>query len=275
MSQSKKMTIILWGFAILVLFGLAAIFGWQTFYGYVIPQANNLTALSIGGLYLFAFVAGLIANFGLCTLAILPAYLSFYLGLDDNNGHHSPIWRSLKLGFIASLGVFSFFIVLGVLFATAGTRLAAYSSQLKLVVTVIILLAGVSMIRNKSYNLSFLARFKNMVSKASTGGSRAGHVFGFGVLYGAGGLACFLPIFLPLILFPLLGGAFVTSIVSFLMFSLGQALFLTVATVLVGQGKHSYLKGLAGKSERMKKVAGWLLILTAIALTIIFVVVGM
>jgi len=231
--------------------------------------------LSIGSLYLFAFVAGLIANFGLCTLAILPAYLSFYLGLEDTNGHHSAFWRSIKLGLIASLGVFSFFIVLGLLFATAGTGLAAYSSQLKLVVTAIILVAGISMIKNKSYNLNFLGRFKNMVSQASTGRSRAAHLFGFGVIYGAGGLACFLPIFLPLILFPLISGAFMTSILSFLMFSLGQALFLTTATVLVGQGKHSFLKGMAGQAERMKKVAGWILVLTAILLTIIFVVVGM
>lgn len=275
MNKSQKQQITLWIIAIIVIFAIATIFGWKIFYGYFVPQANDLSTFSTATLYLFAFGAGLIANFGLCSLAVLPAYLSFYLGLDDNNGQHSPLKRSLKLGLIASLGVFAFFLFLGILFATAGAGLAAYSNQLKLVVTVIIFLAGVSMVKGKSYNLPFLGRFKNMISQASTGTSRSVHLFAFGVIYGAGGLACFLPIFLPLILFPFLGGAFVTSVISFLVFSLGQALFLTTATVLVGQGKHAFLKSMAGQSELMKKIAGWILILTAAALVIISVVVGM
>ncbi len=275
MNKSKISLIVLWVIAILVLFIVAASFGWKVFYGYIVPQANNLSSFSTTTLYLFSFGAGLIANFALCSLAVLPAYLSFYLGLDDDTKSRSSWKTSLKLGLTASLGVFAFFLFLGILFATAGAGLARYSNQLKWVVTLIIFLAGVSMIKGKSYNLPFLGSFKSLVSQASIGTSRSVRLFAFGVIYGAGGLACFLPIFLPLILFPFLGGAFITSIISFLIFSLGQALFLTFATVLVGQGKHTFLKKMTGKSELMKKIAGWILIFTAIVLVIISIVVGM
>ena len=274
-ASADRQQIILWILAIVIIFAAATLLGWRVFYGYVVPQANNLGTLSTVGLFVFAGIAGLMANFGPCSLAVLPAYMSFYLGMEDTNGGHSPIKRSLKLGLIASLGVVSFFIVLGVLLAVIGTTLTSYVSQLKFVVAALIFLAGISMINGKSMRLPFLERFRNTVSQASEGRSRAIHLFAFGIIYGAGGLMCFLPIFLPLVFFPFVSGAFLISVVSFLIFSLGQALFLTTATVFIGQGKHSYFKPIMARTATMKKVAGWILILTSLWMTAIFFLWGM
>jgi len=124
-------------------------------------------------------------------------------------------------------------------------------------------------------NIPFLSSFQNKVGKVSSGRSQAAGLFGFGIVYGAGGLMCFLPIFLPLVFFPLIGGAFFTSIASFLIFSLAQALFLIAATVFIGQGKHTFFKKIIGKTETMKKVAGGILVLTSVWMFAIFFIWGM
>jgi len=272
---NKTRQIILWVTAILVIFVVASIFGWKVLYGIIIPQANNLAAFSTIGILVFAFIAGLIANFGPCSLGVLPAYMSFYLGMDEEEEKHSPIKRSIKLGAIASLGVFSFFIVLGLLLASVGTFLTGYATQLKFIVAVLIFFIGIAFFRGKSFNVNFLGLFRDKVNKMSRGRSQAAGLFGFGIVYGAGGLMCFLPIFLPLVFFPLIGGAFFTSIASFLIFSLAQALFLITVTVFIGQGKHTFFKTMMGKTETMKKVAGVIIILTSIWMFAIFFIWGM
>lgn len=273
--RNRTKQIILWVVAALVLFVVASIFGWKVLYGIIIPQTNNLAAFSTLGILGFAFIAGLIANFGPCSLGVLPAYMSFYFGMDEGEEKHSPIKRSIKLGVIASLGVFSFFIVLGLLFATIGTSLTQYVTELKFVVAFLILFIGIAFLRGKSINLPFFSSFKNKVSKMSQGRSQAASLFGFGIIYGAGGLMCFLPIFLPLVFFPLMGGEFLVSILSFLIFSFAQALFLIIVTVFIGQGKHTFFKKIIDKTETMKKIAGGILILTSIWMFAIFLIWGM
>ncbi len=275
-TTNRKLQIVLWIMAALVVFVAASIFGWKVLYGIIIPQTNNLAAFSTLGILGFAFIAGLIANFGPCSLGVLPAYMSFYLGMEEGGGKHSPIKRSLKLGVTASLGVFFFFIVLGLLFATVGTFLTGYVSQLKFVIAFLILFIGITFLRGKSFlSIPFLSSFTDMVNKVSRGHSQNVSLFGFGIVYGAGGLMCFLPIFLPLVFFPLIGGEFLVSILSFLIFSLAQALFLIAVTIFIGQGKHTFFKTLIGKTETMKKVAGGILILTSVWMFAIFFIWGM
>jgi len=273
--QSKSAEIVLWSGAVIVLFALATLVGWQLFYGYIIPQTNNLATFSVIGLFSFAALAGLIANFGPCSLAVLPAYMSFYLGMEDTNGGHSPLRRSLALGTIASLGVFTFFIVLGLLLTTIGTTLTSYVRHLKFVIAGLIFLAGMSFLFDQSLNIGFLGRFRTLVSSAASGRSRAVHLFAFGVIYGAGGLMCFLPIFLPLVFYPFISGDFWNSLISFGIFSLSQALFLITATVFIGYGKHTFFKRIIGKAPLMKKVAGVILILTSFWMVAIFFIWGM
>ena len=278
MTSSRPTKIIqytIWILAALAIFIVASIFGWKVLYGVIIPQAGNLDTLSTIGIFAFAFIAGLIANFGPCSLGVLPAYMSFYLGMDEKEGKHSPIKRSIKLGAIASLGVFSFFIILGILLATLGTFVTSYVSQLKFVVALLIFFIGIAFLRGKPVSIPGLASFQNTVNRMSRGHSDGVRLFGFGVVYGAGGLMCFLPIFLPLIFFPLISGKFFTSVVSFLIFSLAQALFLITVTVFIGQGKHTFFKTLIAKTATMKKVAGGILILTSIWMVAIFFIWGM
>lgn len=275
MNSNRTQQIILWVLAALIIFVVITILGWKAFYGIIVPKTSNLAAFSTIGIFTFAFIAGLIANFGPCSLGVLPAYMSFYLGMEEREAGHSPIKKSIKLGIIASLGVFTFFIALGLVFATIGTFLTVYATYLKFVVAFLILVIGIIFLKGKFITAPFLSSFKNKISKVNRGRSMGPMLFGFGIVYSAGGLMCFLPIFLPLVFFPLISGSFVISIVSFLIFSLAQALFLTTVTIFIGQGKHTFLKTIIGKTETMKHVAGGILILTSVWMFAIFFIWGM
>lgn len=270
----KNKQIIVWILALVVLFAVATIFGWEVFYGYVVPQANNIASFSTIGLFAFAAIAGIMVNFGPCSLAVLQAYMSFYLGLNMENQNVS-VRKNAKLGTIASLGIVGFYLVLGLLFATAGTFLAAYAPQLKLAIAALILILSIILLRGKSLEFGFISRFKDSVSKASAGKSHIPSLLGFGVVYGAGGLSCFLPIFLPLVFFPFVGGKFFESVASFAIFALFQAFFLIGATILVGLGKQTIFRRMIGKATTMKKIAGAILIATSIYMFGIFIFLGM
>ena len=131
------------------------------------------------------------------------------------------------------------------------------------------------LLRGKSLEFGFISRFKDSVSRASSGKSNIASLLGFGVVYGAGGLSCFLPIFLPLVFFPFTSGKFFESIASFLIFALFQALFLIGATILIGYGKQTIFRKMINKAETMKKIAGVILILTSVYMFGIFVFLGM
>ncbi|PJE58389.1 MAG: hypothetical protein COU81_00950 [Candidatus Portnoybacteria bacterium CG10_big_fil_rev_8_21_14_0_10_36_7] len=274
MDKNKTQQIIIWVVALIVIFAVATIFGWKVFYGYVVPQANNIAVFSTLGLFAFAALAGIMVNFGPCSLAVLPAYMSFYLDLNTENQNLS-VGKSARLGTIASLGVVGFYLVLGLAFATAGTFLATYAPQLKLAIAALILILGIMLLRGKSLEFDFISRFKDSVSKASAGRSHIASLLGFGVVYGTGGLSCFLPIFLPLVFFPFVGGQFFESIASFAIFALFQAFFLIGATILVGLGKQTIFHTMIGKAGAMKKIAGAILIATSIYMFGIFVFLGM
>lgn len=288
MDKSKLQQIIIWALAIIVVFAVATILGWKVFYGYVVPQANNITVFSTLGLFAFAALAGIMVNFGPCSLAVLPAYMSFYLGLTNDNGPLTKftLVRGAKFGAIASLGVIGFYLVLGLLFATAGTFLAAYAPQLKLVIAALILILGIMLLRGKSLELGpasalqatagkFISSSKNTMSKKSFGARPVGSLLSFGMVYGAGGLSCFLPVFLPLVFFPFIGGQFFESIGSFAIFALFQAFFLIGATILVGYGKQTIFRRMIDKAETVKKIAGVILIVTSIYMFGIFIFLGM
>lgn len=269
--KTKRITV--WSLAILVIFAAAFAFGWTVFYGYIVPQTNNLASYSALGLFAFAAIAGIMVNFGPCSLAVLSGYMSYYLSLEQNTGR--PAREGAKMGVIASTGLLSFYIILGAAFAGLGTYLAVYSAQLKLVAATIILGLGIYMLAGKNTNPTIIDKLKGYFSKKTRKRSDIWGLIGFGAIYGAGGLSCFLPVFLPLVFFPMLGGQLLESILSFIIFGGFQALFLIGATITIAYGKKKVFMQLAGHSGSVRRLAGIVLIVTALIMYGIYVFLGM
>ncbi len=63
---------------------------------------------------IFAFTAGLLSTVNPCGFAMLPAYLSFFMGLEDEDApRRVVVGRALKIGLIMSAGFVAVFTVIG------------------------------------------------------------------------------------------------------------------------------------------------------------------
>jgi len=274
-NDDKNKEILLWVLAAFAVFVAATVFGWNVLYGYIVPQANQVSDFSLLGLFGFAAISGLIVNFGPCSLAVLPSYLSFLLGLEDKEQSKSPIQASIKLGLLASIGITGFYLLLGISFSVLGTYLSSYSGPLKLVAATVILLFGIGLLLNKDFNISFISKFQNFINRRIRGEKKSSTLVGFGVAYAAGGLSCFLPIFLPLVFYPFISGKFFESVISFIIFAGMQALFLVATTILVGLGKKNLLQKWIKDTNKTKQVAGLFLVLTSFFMYGVFLILGM
>ena len=74
--------------------------------------------------FLFAFTAGLAALVSPCGAVMLPAYVSYYLGFEEQGQSHSRVTRNiitpLKIGVVASIGLVILFASFGMFWSIVG-----------------------------------------------------------------------------------------------------------------------------------------------------------
>ena len=95
-----------------------------------------------------SFALGMVALINPCGFALLPAYLGFFLGLDDDDADDSRITalnRAQIVGLSLSLGFLAVFGVLGLAFAGALTAIAPVLRYITLGMGVLLVILGVAL----------------------------------------------------------------------------------------------------------------------------------
>jgi len=146
---------------------------------------------------IFAFSAGMLATVNPCAWAMLPAFVSYYLGTEEETfALKSPFDRVLegvKLGLLITAG---FLLIFGGTAAaiSAGLRLIIrFMPLLAIVVGGLLVLLGIWLLAGKSLPV----RIPQPNIEVSTRNNRS--VFMYGLAYGFASLSCTLPIFLAVI----------------------------------------------------------------------------
>ncbi len=136
----------------------------------------------------FAFGVGVVAAVNPCGFAMLPAYLSLYLGAHEEDfGKRSPatrLLRALFIGVVVSLGFGVLFGLAGLIISAGGTMLLDVMPSLGMVIGGVLVLMGLWMLAGR------------------VGDPRNVSVPGFflfGLAYGAASLSCTLPAFLAVV----------------------------------------------------------------------------
>ena len=197
-----------------------------------------------------AFVAGLVATVNPCGFAMLPAYLSFFLGSDVDTSSGRMLGRALR---IASMMALSFLLVFGVagLLLTAGLQVVIDALPwMALVVGAGIVALGVYVARGGVLTLSMPGKGK--VNRRS--------VFVFGASYAVASLSCTLPIFLSLIAGSIATGSLVSGVALFIVYGLGMALVIAAITVGLAFGRDRLVTFIRGASRWIGPVSGLILI---------------
>lgn len=200
-----------------------------------------------------AFAAGLVATVNPCGFAMLPAYLSFFLGDDAERGRPAAILRALRVGGIVSAGFVVVFGLAGLLLTTGVQAIITFLPWLALAIGLLMVGYGVAVLRGWS-----------RVIGLGSGRAHRSSVFTFGISYAVASLSCTLPIFLALV-----AGAFVQrtmlgGVAVFLSYAAGMSLVLVAITVTLAFGKVGLVRVVRGAARHVSRVSGVTLVVAGL-----------
>ncbi|MFQ5851891.1 MAG: thioredoxin family protein [Candidatus Binatia bacterium] len=260
---------------------LAAIFafawyGFQAWVPVVLKSLQNIQNFSTSLLYSYAFFAGLLTFAAPCAIGILPAYLTFYLNLKEEkeSSQMQKLKKGVRFGTIAGLGAaLSYIPILGILYAIPSLALGSkigfsttasflvLSAWSKPFIIAILIIFGVILVTNYSFSTNRL--FLLIRGKLGVRGDPRESVFGFGLLYGIGSYGCGMLVVVPLVVFNLLKGIIIKSLISFVVYLAGFFFMVLLITTLVSLSKGEGLQKFITYAPWFKRGAGVAILLAS------------
>jgi cytochrome c-type biogenesis protein len=205
----------------------------------------------------FAFAAGLVATINPCGFAMLPAYLSYFMGLDDGGarGRGTGVARGLAVGGVVSAGFVVVFGVGGALVNAGFRSLVDYVPWVALVIGVALTGLGIAMLVfgfQPTVSLPHLER--------GGSGRRYGSVFLFGVSYAVASLSCALPVFLAVTGAAAATPTFLAGVLTYLVYGLGTSMLLVVLTLALAVAKDGVVRRTRTLMPHMGRISGAILV---------------
>jgi cytochrome c-type biogenesis protein len=208
-----------------------------------------------------AFALGMVALVNPCGFALLPAYLGFFLGLDDDDdGSESRIValnRAQIVGLSMSLGFLVVFGLLGIVFAGLGTTIQQ-NPWISTVIGVGLVLLGISMF------FGFQPLLKLPKLEKGTGSRSASSMFLFGVSYAIASLSCTIGLFLSAVGTSSSGISFGDRLGAFVSYGLGMGLLATVLTLAVAFGKRGIVTRFRQLLPKINLISAGVLVLVGV-----------
>lgn len=208
---------------------------------------------------LYAFSVGMVATFNPCGFAMLPAYLSYFLGLenDDRLDHHTSaaVLRALVVGAVMTSGFLVVFGLLGLLLDPVLSSISDKLPWLTIVLGLVLLVLGVRMLlgREISIRLPKIARAPDSRELWS--------VFVFGVSYALVSISCTLALFIAAISTVIEQQNILVGIAAFLAYGLGMGIVLMVLTVALALARQGVVRRMRSILPHINRISGALLVL--------------
>ncbi len=182
---------------------------------------------------LLAFVAGLLSFLSPCVLPLIPSYLSLIGGAafeENRRDSRSGRWPVFLRTLLFVAGFSAVFIVLGVLFSSAGGLLGGVSRVVSLAAGTLVILLGLNFI----FNFWKFLNFEKKVHLASTPRGLAGSL-ALGMAFGAGWTPCVGPILASILFLAGSGGQVLQGTALLSVYSLGLGLPFLLAGLFFSQ----------------------------------------
>ena len=181
----------------------------------------------------YAFGAGMVSAVNPCGFAMLPVYLSLYLGAEDEQfKQHSWGYRLLKAVGVTSVVTAGFgllFGIIGLLVSLGGSFLMGVVPWLSVLVGTGLILLGIWLLLGRHVSFPIFMKIGSRIGDPRTISIKG--FFLFGVAFGATSLSCTLPIFLVVAGGALASGDLVAGMLQFLWYTLGAGSVLLVLTI--------------------------------------------
>jgi cytochrome c-type biogenesis protein len=178
----------------------------------------------------YAFAAGMVASVNPCGFLMLPTYLSYHLGTQEEGYYDQPVGRrllkALALGLVATAGFLVILAVVGIIISAGGQWLIQVFPYAGVAIGASMALLGLWLLVTRR-SLGIMAASRVTVSPQRN----LRNVFLFGIAYATGSLSCTLPIFLVVVGSSLASQGLVNSFVQFIGYGLGMGAILIAVTI--------------------------------------------
>jgi cytochrome c biogenesis protein CcdA len=186
---------------------------------------------------------------------MLPAYLSFFLGLEGaDDDDRAGIARALAVGAVVTLGFVAVFTVIGAVISHLSIAVDDWFPQLTIAVGLAVLALGVALLAGWELRLSL-----PHLDRGGRDGTLLS-MFVFGVSYAVASLSCTLPVFLSVVAGTFSRSNAVSGVAMYVLFALGMGLVLTVLTLALALARRSLVHRLRAVLPYVNRVAGGLLV---------------
>ncbi len=193
----------------------------------------------------YAFGAGMVSAVNPCGFAMLPVYLSLYIGAEDDDFRRRPLlFRLAKAVWVAAVVTSGFSLLFGIvgsIVAMGGTALVGWMPWISVMIGLLLVLLGIGLLAGRH-----LASNRMLMLAGKIGDPRKMTVKGFflfGLAFGATSLSCTLPVFLMVVGVSATSGNFFSGIEQFVGYALGMGAVLLVITLSMALVKEGVVVG--------------------------------
>ncbi len=213
----------------------------------------------------FPFTLGIVAAFNPCGFAMLPAYLSYFMGLEDESATAPKlknILRALLVGLVLTAGFVLVFGTFGVLFSLGLSRsaIADNTGYFTAAVGVLMVPLGVAMMIGRNVSLKL-----PKINKG-TGSRELSSMFMFGVSYAVVSLSCTIGIFIAGISNTFTTQSFADGVANFIAYAVGMGAVMTFLTMSLAMAKANVARDLRRFLPYVNRVSGFILIFSGVYL---------
>jgi cytochrome c biogenesis protein CcdA len=210
----------------------------------------------------FALGAGMVATFNPCGFAMLPAYVSFFLGLDDDSSARrdgqASVLRALVVGATMTLGFVAVFGVVGIVLESVFNRIFDRLPWVTILLGVILIGLGIAMLAGRSVTLRLPKLAKGTDSR------ELGSVFLFGMSYAVVSLSCTIALFTAAVSTTIDDESFLVGLGAYIAYALGMGLVLMVLTLAIALARQSIVRRMRSVLPYVNRISGGLLVLAGL-----------
>jgi cytochrome c-type biogenesis protein len=213
------------------------------------------------GPFALAFGAGMVATINPCGFAMLPAYLSYFVGTPSPGRAPASLGRAAVVGAAVTAGFALVFAVVGTIVSHASQTLLDYVPYVTVIIGVVLAVLAVAMLRGFEPTLRLPKLDKG-------GGSReVGSMFLFGVSYAVASLGCTIGPFLGVTASTFREESTLSGIATFVVYGLGMGVVVVSLTFYTALARTGLVNALRRATPYMNRVAGAVLLLAAAYVT--------
>ncbi|HEY4376396.1 MAG TPA: cytochrome c biogenesis CcdA family protein [Acidimicrobiales bacterium] len=200
-----------------------------------------------------AFTAGMVATVNPCGFAMLPAYLSYFLGIggDEPNDATAGVLRGLVVGLVVSAGFAVLFGIAGILLSATSFSVQRWTTRATPVIGAVLVVAGIAFLRGWEPTV----RMPHLHRRGQRDRGMWS-MFAFGVSYAVASLSCTIAPFTAVVADTFTRSNTVSGIAALLAYALGMAVLLIALTVALATARHGLLRGLRRALPYVTRASG-------------------